>query len=977
MALSNKALQNHASIELWHCRLGHPSRQRMKSFSLMESAIPSLFLLDCETCHLAKQKRLSFPVSISVSESVFDLIHLDVWGPFPIKSIYGHVFFLTIVDDKIRFLWVFPMCQKSEVRVLIPEFYNFVETQFSKRIKCMRTDNAKEFDMKSFFSTKGIIHQNSCVYTPQQNSIVERKHQHLLNVARTLRIQAHLPLMFWADCVLHAAYLINITPTPVLENKTPFECLFLKYPKFSHLKVFGCLAYASILPKAETKLHHRAVKCIFLGFPKNIKGYRLFNLETQSVLVSRDVVFTESVFPFQDKDSVSNSIVFSVCESLGVTEDVLKRNNGRLTKRNPINVFPNIVVSDSMQSSLQESLSTNEQAVLIHGQSPPAQQTASIHEQLSREHNFQTASSTHEHTPNEQNFQKASQIVLPARPQRQKQLPQKFKDYHVSLPVKRTSPHNINQVISYQNFSSDFISYINSAEVLKEPKNYNQAIKNDCWKVAMEEEIQALERNNTWDLVPLPSGKKTIGCKWVYKTKLKADGTLERYKARLVAKGYTQKPGIDYLDTFSPVPKITSIRTLLAVAAAKNWFLQQLDVNNAFLHGFLQEEVYMELPPGFSSTDSNLVCKLNKSLYGLKQASRQWNERLTTALLQQGFKRAVSDSSLFTKGTGADLIILAVYVDDIVLASPNLESISLVKTFLHDLFKIKDLGNLKFFLGLEVARSNKGINLSQRKYTLDLLAEYGFLESKPASTPIVPLKKSSTTVGTPLEDITSFRRLVGKLVYLTNTRPDISFAVQHLSQFLSAPTDLHLVAAHRVLRYLKKSPGQVLFFPSNNTLKVNAFSDSDWASCPDSRRSITGFCIFLRSSLISWKSKKQQTVSRSSSEAEYRALAAVTCEIQWIHYLLYDLHVDFSSGNLYCDNLSAIKLAENPVHHERTKHIEIDCHLVREKVRSGLINLLPVRSQNQLADSFTKALHVYVFSSSISKLGIQDLYAPT
>ncbi|KAK8591446.1 hypothetical protein V6N13_031488 [Hibiscus sabdariffa] len=394
-------------------------------------------------------------------------------------------------------------------------------------------------------------------------------------------------------------------------------------------------------------------------------------------------------------------------------------------------------------------------------------------------------------------------------------------------------------------------------------------------------------------------------------------------------------------------------------------------------HTINQEEVYMELPPGFSSTASNLICKLNKSLYGLKQASRQWNERLTTALIQQDFQRTGFDSSLFTKGIRADFIVLAIYVDDIVLASPNMDAISLVKNYLHDLFKIKDLGNLKFFLGLEVARSSKGINLSQRKYTLDLLSEYDFLESKPASTPIVPLIKLSKTVGTPLEDITSFRRLIGKLVYLTNTRPDISFVVQHLSQFLSAPTDLHLVAAHRVLRYLKKSPGQGLFFPSDNVLKINAFSDSDWASCPDSRRSITGFCVFLGSSLISWKSKKQQTVSRSSSEAEYRALAAVTCEIQWIHYLLSDLHIDFSSANLYCDNLSAIKLAENPMHHERTKHIEIDCHLVREKIRSGSINLLPVRSQNQLADSFTKALHVSVFSSSISKLGIQDLYTPT
>ncbi|KAL4310349.1 hypothetical protein GQ457_01G030280 [Hibiscus cannabinus] len=568
-------------------------------------------------------------------------------------------------------------------------------------------------------------------------------------------------------------------------------------------------------------------------------------------------------------------------------------------------------------------------------------------------------------------------VVSSSRPARIRKLPHHLKDYEVSLPKTRTSPHTIAQVLSYQNVSPKYLSYISNVEILKEPKTYNQAILHDSWKTAMKEEIIALENNHTWDLVSLPPGKQTIGCKWVFRTKLKSDGSLERYKARLVAKGYTQQLGIDYIDTFSPVAKLTTIRTILAVAASKNWCLQQLDINNAFLHGYLQEEVYMQPPPGYIDKNSGLVCKLNKSLYGLKQASRKWNERLASALLDQGFKQANSDSSLFVKGKEEHFIALVVYVDDIVLVSPSVTAITAIKHFLHETFKIKDLGDLKYFLGFEVARSSKGINLCQRKYTLELLQEFGFLECKPATTPMVPSKKLSKQDGVPLQDITLYRKLIGKLLYLTNTRPDIVFAVQQLSQFLSAPTDLHMVAAHRILRYLKGSPGQGLFFPSSNELKISAFSDSDLASYPDSRKSTTGFCIFLGSALISWKSNKQSTVSRSSSEAEYRALAAVACEIQWIKYLLTDLHILLSSANLYCDNLSAIKIAENPVHHERTKHIEIDCHLIREKIRSGLITLLHVSSCNQLANCFTKALSVSVFSSSISKLGIQNLYAPT
>ncbi|KAK8677304.1 hypothetical protein V6N13_142851 [Hibiscus sabdariffa] len=368
-------------------------------------------------------------------------------------------------------------------------------------------------------------------------------------------------------------------------------------------------------------------------------------------------------------------------------------------------------------------------------------------------------------------------LVKPTRPVRTRHLPQHLKDYQVYLPKARTSSHTVAQK-------------------------------------AMDEEIMTLERNNTWEIVSLPLRKQAIGRKWVYKTKLNSDGSLERYKARLIAKGYTQQPGIDYLNTFSPVAKITTIRTLLTVAAANKWFLEQLDVNNVFLHGFLQEEVYMLLLPGIKSSIPNVVCKLHKSLYGLKQTSRQWNERLTSALIQQGFQQAKSDAFLFTKGEGTGFIALLIYVDDVVLASPSSTEISSIKDFLHKSFKIKDLGSLKFFIGFEVARSTKGINFCQRKYTLDLLRDSGFLESKPVSTPILPHKKLTREGGVPLEDITSYRKLIGKLIYLTNTRPDIAFAVQHLSQFLSAPTDMHMVAVHSILRYLKGTPGQGLFFSS-------------------------------------------------------------------------------------------------------------------------------------------------------------------
>ncbi|KAE9607911.1 putative RNA-directed DNA polymerase [Lupinus albus] len=297
---------------------------------------------------------------------------------------------------------------------------------------------------------------------------------------------------------------------------------------------------------------------------------------------------------------------------------------------------------------------------------------------------------------------------------------------------------------------------------------------------------------------------------------------------------------------------------------------------------------------------------------------------------------------------------------------------------LDDKFSIKDLGIVKYFLGIEVARNKDGISLCQRKYALDLLQDSGLLASKPCSNPLDNNIKLHNKSSVPFSDIIAYRRLIGRLVYLTHTRPDISFSVSHLSQFLAAPTIDHFKAALRVLKYIKGSPGKGLFFPSKNTACLKGYSDSDWASCIDTRRSVTGFCFFLGESLISWKSKRQRTVSRSYAEAEYRALAITGCEAQWLLYLLDDLKLSHVGPvALYCDNQSTLHIAANPVFHERTKHIEIDYHSIRERVVNGVLHLLPISSQEQLADIFTKAQTPGVFCANLSKLGLCDIHSPT
>nr|CAN59936.1 hypothetical protein VITISV_001878 [Vitis vinifera] len=441
---------------------------------------------------------------------------------------------------------------------------------------------------------------------------------------------------------------------------------------------------------------------------------------------------------------------------------------------------------------------------------------------------------------------------------------------------------------------------------LQKPTTYAEAVVVPEWQHAMRAELQALESNNTWSLCTLPPGKTTVGYKWLYRVKYHADGFIERYKARLVAKGFTQQEGVDFFYTFSPVAKMVTVKVLLSLASIYNWHLTHLDVNNAFLHGNLSEEVFMHLPPGYHREGEPLLPS-NTVYY-----------------------------SLFIKTAGNDFIALLVYVDDIIVASNNKIAADNLKNSLNKSFKLKDLGNLKYFLGLEVARSAKGILINQRKYALELLSETGYLGCKPAKTPMQLNMQLSQDDGELLTDPNMYRRLIGKLIYLTITRPNLTYSMNKLIQFLSQPRRPHLQAVYRILQYIKGSPGKGIFFSASSSLQLKAFSDSDWAACPDSRKSVTGFCIFLGDSLISWKSKKQRTVSRSSAEAEYRAMAHVTCELTWFISLLKDLGVPHTQlALLYCDNQAALHIAANPVFHERTKHIEIDCHIVREKIQTG------------------------------------------
>lgn len=430
-----------------------------------------------------------------------------------------------------------------------------------------------------------------------------------------------------------------------------------------------------------------------------------------------------------------------------------------------------------------------------------------------------------------------------------------------ALPSKSygTSFYPLSKYMSCHRLSLSMQSFVATVIDQVEPTSYKEAVKHEVWRNAMKHEIVGLEEKDTWDVVDLPPDKEAIGCKWVYKIKFNSDGTIERHKGRVVAYGNNQEEGIDYSETFAPVVKMTTMRIVLEVAAAKGWELYQMDVHNAFLHGDLEEEVYMRLPPGYSTPDDKRVCRLKKSIYGLRQSPRCWFSKLSKALLEFGFKQNYKDYSLFTLTRGSRSMFVLVYVDDLIVGGNDSNLINLFKSYLSRCFHMKDLGVLRYFLGIEVSRGKEGIYLSQRNYALDIINECGLLGTKPAPTLMEQNHNLAWSDGAFYTEPAKYRRLVGCLVYLAITKPEISYAVYILAQFLQKPRQHHWDAAIRLVRYLKGVPGRGILLSANNDLHISAFCDSDWAACPLTRRSLTGFIFILGDSMVSWKTKKQHT----------------------------------------------------------------------------------------------------------------------
>ncbi|XP_059590837.1 retrovirus-related Pol polyprotein from transposon RE1 isoform X2 [Vitis vinifera] len=992
-SVSNSKVNKDSEIIMLHYRLGHPS------FVYLAKLFPRLFInknpasYHCEICQFAKHTRTIYPQIPYKPSTVFSLIHSDVWGPSRIKNISGTRWFVTFVDDHTRVTWVFLMKEKSEVGHIFQTFNLMVQNQFNSKIQVLKSDNAKEYftsSLSTYLQNHGIIHISSCVDTPQQNGVAERKNRHLLEVTRCLMFSSNVPNYFWGEAILTATYLINRMPSRVLTFQSPRQ-LFLKQFPHTHaassdlpLKVFGCTAFVHVYSQNRSKFAPRANKCIFLGYSPTQKGYKCYSPTNKRFYTTMDVSFFEHVF-FYPKSHVQG-------ESMNehhVWESFLEGVPSFHSESPNPSQFAPTELSTPMPPSVQPAQHTNVPSpVTIQSPmpiQPIAPQLANENLQVyirrrkrqELEHGSQSTCGQYIDSNSslpEENIgeDRAGEVLIPS-------IDDSTLPIALRKGVRRCTDHPIGNYVTYEGLSPSYRAFATSLDDTQVPNTIQEALKISEWKKAVQDEIDALEKNGTWTITDLPVGKRPVGCKWIFTIKYKADGSVERFKARLVARGFTQSYGIDYQETFAPVAKLNTIRILLSLAVNQDWCLQQLDIKNAFLNGDLEEEVYMEIPPGFEeSMAKNQVCKLQKSLYGLKQSPRAWFDRFTKAVLKLGYKQGQADHTLFVKKSHArKLAILIVYVDDIILSGNDMGELQNLKKYLSEEFEVKDLGNLKYFLGMEVARSRKGIVVSQRKYILDLLKETGMLGCKPIETPMDSQKKLGIEKESTPVDRGRYQRLVGRLIYLSHTRPDIGFAVSAVSQFMHSPTEEHMEAVYRILRYLKMTPGKGLFFRKTENRDTEVYSDADWAGNIIDRRSTSGYCSFVWGNLVTWRSKKQSVVARSSAEAEYRALAQGICEGIWIKRVLSELGQTSSSPILMmCDNQAAISIAKNPVHHDRTKHVEIDRHFITEKVTSETVKLNYVPTKHQTADILIKALPRPNFEDLTCKLGLYDIYSP-
>ena len=914
---------------LWHRRLGHAGMRNLHTLAKKKHVIGIenvKFLKDhlCGACEAGKMTKAKHPAkTIMTTTRPFELLHMDLFGPNHYSAVsndasqYGFV----IVDDYSRYTWVHIVTYKHEVQEVFKRFSSRASTNFGVKIKHIRSDNGTEFKnsgLDDYLDELGITHELSAPYTPQQNGVVERKNRTLVEMARTMLDEYKTPHRFWIDAIDTACHIINRVYLHKFFKKTAYELLTDKKPNVSYFKVFGAKCWIRD-PHHNSKFAPKAHEGFMLGYGKDSHTYRVFNNVLHKVVETVDVRFDET--------------------------------NGSQREH-----LPSVIDEPAPEETIK--FKATEDVI-------PTEESA---EEFIPEREERRANAPEENAEENGAEENADQI-----PRRQPTHPRVAKEVQVEKiidDIEAPGPLTRSKASHLSNFCGHY-AFVS----ITEPTKVDEAFLEPEWIQAMQEELHQFELNNVWELVKRPDPRKhnIIGTKWIYRNKQDENGLVVRNKARLVAQGYTQVEGIDFDETFAPVARLEAIRILLAYANHHDITLYQMDVKSAFLNGKLEEEVYVAQPPGFEDPKHpDKVFRLNKALYGLKQAPRAWYDTLKEFLMKKGFKPGSLDPTLFTKSYDGELFVCQIYVDDIIFGCTDQRYSDEFAYMMSEEYQMSMMGELKFFLGLQIRQQRNGIFISQEKYLKDVLRKFGMQDCKGVKIPM-PTNGHLCTDENGIDfDQKVYRSMIGSLLYLCASRPDIMLSVCMCARFQATPKESHHKAVKHILRYLAHTPTLGLWYPKGSAFDLIGYSDSDYAGDRVDRKSTSGTCHFLGRSLVCWSSKKQNCVSLSTAEAEYIAAGSCCAQLLWMKQTLKDYGVNMKNVPLFCDNESAIKIAHNPVQHSKTKHIQIRHHFLRDHVLKGDISIEHVKTEEQLADIFTKPLDEKRFSKLRCELNILE-----
>ncbi|GJS73152.1 putative ribonuclease H-like domain-containing protein [Tanacetum coccineum] len=826
---------------------------------------------------------------------------------------------------------------------------------------------------------KGIKREYSIARTPQQNGVAERKNRTLIEAARTMLADSKLPTTFWAEAVSTACYVQNRVLIVKPHNKTPYELFRGFKPAIGFMKPFGChvtiLNTLDNLGKFDGKSDEENKPMIEGNGPK-----WLFDIDslTQSMnyvpvvagTFSNDFagiqgVSDSSTSSQQDQDN-QDCIVMPIWKDASYFGDAAPRSvaDAQIQDKDGLHDENDATEKSHDDSSLKDNGTAVQQVNTARPEintgsrevstAVPEVNTATPEDLVGPSH----ASEDTQVEDQEIELGNIPQsYAVPTTPHtrihKDHPIEHVIGDVQSSVQTRRmTTSYSEQGFLSaiyegktHQDLHTCLFACFLSQE---EPKRVSKALSDPAWVEAMQEELLQFKLQKVWILVDLPKGHRAIGTKWVYRNKKDERGIVIRNKARLVAQGHTQEEGIDYDEVFAPVARIEAIRMFLAYASYMGFMVYQMDVKSAFLYGQIEEEVYVCQPPGFEDPDHpDKVYKVVKALYGLHQAPRAWYDTLATYLLSDGFQRGQIDQTFFIKRQKGHILLVQIYVDDIIFGSTKKELCDEFEKLMKDKFHMSSMGELTFFLGLQVQQKKKGIFISQDKYVHEILRKFNYTDVKSASTP-TDLEKPLVQDGDAADvDEHLYRSMIGSFI---QDNPSLS--------------------CQEIFRYLKGKPSLGLWYSKDSPLELVAYTDSDYAGATQDRKSTTGGCQFLGNRLISWQCKKQTVVATSTTKAEYVAAASCCGQVLWIQNQLLDYGYNFMNTVIYIDNNSTICIIENPVQHSKTKHIEIRHHFIRDCNAKKLIQMAKINTEHNVADLLTKGFDAGRFQYLVSSIGM-------